>query len=359
MGHPAATTQMVGSICLHFGRLTQHPDVKQRPTAQACANVLLSLAKLGHSSAAATEVVDSVCLHFVRLTRHSDARQQPKAQKCANLLWALATMGLSATSEVVESVCWHCVHLTRHPDAKQQPTAQAVANLVWALAQLKHVPSHDVVTAIFCHFVALCRTPGSQPTSQNISNSLLACAELGLRVTPACIETLLQHFLKMHVSTVDYQHCCNVAWTLAVIGCLDLNTFSALLDKLTTKQDLLCQAHGRDRSPAQLITVEINQLYQAFASLEPAPGSKQMEAWVSLRSRLQALAPDSPTAKVVAPGQSEMQAALALQGVPYKAHVQRGRYRADVVLSPHNTNVGEVILMVERPGVHLIKVPSR
>lgn len=84
-----------------------------------------------------------------------------------------------------------------------------------------------------------------------------------------------------------------------------------------------------------------------------------MEAWVSLRSRLQTLAPDFPTAKVFVQAQAEMQAALALQGVPYKAQVPCGRYQAAVVLSPHNTNVAQVILMAERPGVHLINMLSR
>ena len=85
-----------------------------------------------------------------------------------------------------------------------------------------------------------------------------------------------------------------------------------------------------------------------------------MEAWVSLRSRRQTIAPDLPMTKVVVPGQAERQAAPALHGVPrHKAQLPCGTYQADVVLSQCNTKFAEVILMVARPGVHLINLPSR
>ena len=389
MGHPAATAQVVDTVCLHFECLTRHPDAEQRPNAQNCANALWALAKWGHSSAAVPEAVDSVCLHFACLCRHSDPRQRPNAQECANLLWALATMGHSAAvPEVVDPVCWHYAHLVASPNARHRPKLQAVVNLVWALgtlkhtpiddrlldhlcaymhtllqsqndcnrpdeqnianmlwalAQLKHAPLHDVVTAMFDRLVILCQTSSLLPTSQNISNSLLACTELGLTVRPTCVKALLKHLLEMPVSKATYQEYCYVAWSLAVRGCLHLNTFSALLNKLTTTQDLLVQAHGRNSGSVQLITADRNQLYQALASLKPATGSSQMETWVSLRSRLQAIAPDLQIPKVVVPGQAEMQADLALQCVAYKAQVPCGGYRADIVLSPCNTSVAEVI----------------
>ena len=131
-----------------------------------------------------------------------------------------------------------------------------------------------------------------QPNSQNISNALLACAELGLTVRHACVEALLKHLLVMHASTGDYQHYCNVAWSLAVMGLLDLNTFETLLDKLTINLKLSMQKSGSQSSSAQLTLADVIQLYQALAWLRPLSGSKQMQAWSSLRSRLQAVAPE-------------------------------------------------------------------
>ena len=41
-----------------------------------------------------------------------------------------------------------------------------------------------------------------------------------------------------------------------------------------------------------------------------------------------------------------MEAALEIQGVPYKAKVPCGMYQAAAVLSPHGSNVAESILML-------------
>ena len=360
MGHPAATAQVVGTICLHFGCLTQHSDAAQRPTAQACANVLLALAKLGHSSAAASEVVDSVCLHFAHLMRSPNVKQRPAAQAVANLVWALGTLKHTPTDDrLLTHFCAYMLTLLRSQDEQTCPKAQNIANMLWALAQLKYAPSHDVVTAMFNTLVALCQTPGLQPKSQAISNSLLACAELGLGVKSHCVKALVKHLLVMHVSMVDQQAYSNVAWSLAVMGCLDMNTFETLLDKLTTLDKLSVQKSGSQSSSAQLSTANIYQLYQALAWLRPYPGSKQMQAWSSLRSRLQAVAPEPAARKVSLPGQAEMQAALELQGVPYKAQVSCDKYQADAVLSPHGSNVDDVILVLEIPADFIKNVPNR
>lgn len=52
--------------------------------------------------------------------------------------------------------------------------------------------------------------------------------------------------------------------------------------------------HGAIGTPAQLKCEEATQLHQALEWLKPPEGSEQMEAWSSLRSRLQAAAQDSP-----------------------------------------------------------------
>ena len=137
MGHPAATAQVVGAICFHIGRLTQHPDAEQRPNAQACANVLVALTRLGLSLAViAAEVVDLVCLHFAHLTRHPDAKQRPAAQGCSTSFGLLQKWLHSVeATDMVDSICLHFAHLTGSPIAKQRPTTQALPAWcgLWAL----------------------------------------------------------------------------------------------------------------------------------------------------------------------------------------------------------------------------------
>ena len=84
-----------------------------------------------------------------------------------------------------------------------------------------------------------------------------------------------------------------------------------------------------------------------------------MKAWSSLRSRLHAVAPPQTAAKLYSPGRTQMQAALALQGLPFRVQVLCGTYRADVVLSPRNNKVRDMILMVERPQRVVTNMQSR
>ncbi|KAL3146654.1 hypothetical protein ABBQ32_000882 [Trebouxia sp. C0010 RCD-2024] len=85
-----------------------------------------------------------------------------------------------------------------------------------------------------------------------------------------------------------------------------------------------------------------------------------MEAWSSLRSRLQAVAPEPAVVRPPSlPGQAELRAALALHGVPYKVQMPSGMYCADVALSSCRSNDADVLLLLRRPRRFITNVPSR
>ena len=356
----AAAKEMVDSVCLHFALLTQHSTVKQRPTAQGCSTLLRALATMKQQSASATEAVDIVCLHFSRLVESPSAQQRPTIQAVANLVWALGTLKHTPSDDGLLSHCCGYVHtLLRNQDAHFHPTSQAIGNMLWALAKLKYAPPHDVATAMFDHLLFLSQTPSLQPNSQAISNCFLACAEFRLDMKATCVDALLKHFMGVQVSDVRYHVYCNLAWSLAVMQCLDLNTFEALLDKLTFKHKFIVQASSHS-SFAQLNTAGIRQLYQALAWLSPPSGSKQMAAWFKLRSRLQTLAPEPRVGKLSPRGQTVLWAALAKQGVPYAGDkVLYGMYQAHAVLSPGDSSDADVILMLEHPEDYMKNLPSR
>ena len=329
---------------------------KQQPKAQEAANVLWAFATMGHPAATA-QVVDAICLHFGRLVDSPTAQPRPDAQAVANLVWALGTLEHTpADDTLLDRLCAYMRDLLCSRDRRTHPNAQEIANTVWALGQLKHAPSHDVVIEMFDHLEVLCQTPDLQPDSQNVSNSLSACAELSLDVKPTCVEALLKHAMEMRVV---YQVYCNLAWSLAVMQCLDLNTLEALLGKLTTKLMLSNGESGSQSTSAQLTTANTSQLYQALAWLRPHSASKQMKAWSSLRAKLLRVAPEPAVIKLSYSGQKMMWAALAVIDVPYQAQVQQGIYRAHAVLSPCDEGVAKVILMVDSPRDHLINLPSR
>ncbi|KAL3149748.1 hypothetical protein ABBQ38_013574 [Trebouxia sp. C0009 RCD-2024] len=321
-------------------------------------NVVWSSATLGcNPDAIIPGMLHHLTVKFAQLTDATKEDQRPNAQACANLLWALATIRYPAAAEVVDAVCNRMYSLLQSTDQHIRPNAQHTANTFWALKELKHAPSHDVASALLINLLALCQTADPQPRSQSVSNCLLACTELGLSVSSTCVEALLKYVLEMHVSQVDYQHYCNAAWSLAVMGLLDSTTFASFLNKLTTKQ-LSARQVGRGR--AQPCTIwEARQLYQALAWLQPSPGSEQLEAWSCLHLWLQAVAPQPPAVPVKSPGQAELWHALDMQGLPYKAQVPCWMYWADAVLTPHDSSGGQAILVLERPEDVLTNMPSR
>ena len=323
-------------------------------------NVLWSSATLAFNpDDAVPGMVHALTSRFPQFIDAEQEKQRPSAQAVANLVWALVILKYTPPDRLLDRLCEYMQILSRTNQHRFRSNAQDIANMLWGLAQLKHAPSQDVVTAVFDRLVALCHIPGLQPKSQAISNCLIACAELGVGLSFTYVEALLKYFMKMHDSGVSYQAYCNVAWSLAVFQCLDLNTFEAMLHKLTTKQTLFIQQLGPQSTSAQLTAAGASQLYQALAWLRPPSGSKQMQAWCILQSRLLTVAPEPTISKVSLPGQTVMWAALAMQEVPYKAQVQRGVHWADALLSPCDTGVAEVILVVQGPADHLMNLPSR
>ena len=211
------------------------------------------------------------------------------------------------------------------------------------------------------HSVALCQTPGLQPNSQNISNAFIACADLRLSMRPAQVEVLLKHLLGLPVSEVSYQAYSNVAWSLVVMGCLDISMFDAILYQLTKKHNQLLGVHGSRGTSAQPKVAEASQLHQ----VKPPQGSDQMGAWCSSHSRLLEVAPTLLPHRVPKSLQNcvmllqgkacQTKLRLLLEGTMqmlYCLHTTP-MYHANAVLSTHHTNAAQVILVLGRPEAYL------
>ncbi|KAL3149785.1 hypothetical protein ABBQ38_013611 [Trebouxia sp. C0009 RCD-2024] len=404
MHHPAATSELLDCVCRHFGSLVQSLDAWQRPTAQGVANVSWALAELQHSpkddrlldifcmymhsllqtrdararpSAQGVanliralavlkhplkdgRLLDDFCMYMHSLLQIQDARARPDAQHIANTLWALAVLKHSPNDgRLLDDFCKYMHSLLQSQDPPAHPTAQATANTLWALARMKHAPPSEVASAMLDHLVALFQAPGLQPNPQEISNCLLACAELSLITCRAQVAALLKPLLGLHVSKVDHQHYSNVAWSLAVLDFLDIRIFEALLHQLITKHKLLLGEHGAEGTFTQLNFEEARQLHQALEWLKPPEGSEQLEAWSRLHTRLQAVAPAPSHIPHYFSGHTELYDAVASLRLGYKPMVPCGMYQADAVLSPHCSNGPQVILMLQRSKYFVRNARSR
>ena len=348
---------MVLALMHRFLQLINTTDARQRPNAQSCANLIWAVATMRHP---ATEVLDAACSHFASLLRSPIVKQHPKAEEVASVVWSMGTLKHTPLDEaLLDDLCVHMLTLLWTGDYRTHPNAQATSSMLWGLAELKHAPSHDVGSAMLDHLQALCETPGWQPTSQALSNSLHACAELRLNATSVCVEALVKHLLGMPFASVSYQHYSNVAWSLAVMGRLDLNIFDALLSRLSAKHSLLVEDSGLTTRHAQPKVEEAGQLHQALEALKPLQESGQMGLWLTLCSRLHKLAREPVPPVLSLPGQSELWAALAMLAVPFTARGLCGMYRADAVISTHDSNAAQIILMVDRAEERFANVPSR
>ncbi len=264
LGHEPADKGLVDAVCYHFARLIKHRDDSKQPNAQGAANIMWALATLGHEPAD-QGLIDAVCRHFVVLIKHRDARQQPTAQGAANFLWALATLGHEpADQSMTDAVCDYFAMLTRHRDALKRPSAQGAANVMWALAELNHAPPNGAASVILEWLTTLCKLPGQEPTAQQLSNTLFACAVLRLNVKGHVSTALVGGLLSLDRASNYNQAYCDAAWGLAVSGMLSFEMFYALLERLRL---LPIAEPAHDALPRQ----ELFQLYQALDSLQPLP----------------------------------------------------------------------------------------
>ena len=155
--------------------------------------------------AATRELLDSLCSHFACLICSSDAEQCLVAQAVSKVMWSLATLNHTPQeARLLDTLCTRFTTL--------RPDAQAVSNVMWSLRTLHHRPPQGAASTWLACLLAMCNGSGRHVAPQAISNVLLACAELRLTVNQGHAQGLTQSLLQMHVSKVDKQDCCNVTY---------------------------------------------------------------------------------------------------------------------------------------------------
>ncbi|MCJ1368708.1 hypothetical protein MMC16_007853 [Acarospora aff. strigata] len=376
MHHAAATDQLLGSVCTYFASLLQHSDARQRPTSQAVANVMWALAVKKHTLKDG-RLLDDFFMYMHELLQSQGQRARPKAQEVSIMLWALAELKHTLKDgRLRDDFCMYMHSLLQHPDAWQRPTSQAVSNFMWALAEVKHSPKDGWILDDFCmymHGLLQSQDQRARLNAQDVANMLWALAELKHAPPNEVASALLDHLIALcqtpglqlksqEISNFSL-HVLNSglysAWSLAVMGSLDISMFDAILYQLTKKHNQLLGEAGTRGTSAQLTVEAAHQLHQGSEWLKPPQGSHQMEAWSSSHSRLQEVAPKPHRLPKSFPGQAKLCDALATQSLPYKAQVPFGPYNADAVLSIHDSSAAQVILVLVRPDAYLTNTPSR
>jgi hypothetical protein len=365
---PAVSARQAANILWSSAQLRQNPDAlvpsmtdslarefivdMDAATAQELANVLVACAKLQLNPCQGG--LFKAILHRLATTDLSNF----EAQHVANVLHSLATIPAAAPSvEVLDALCQRFSTMLKNGRVAELSNAQSTANMMWALSKLKHAPSDELAMSMVGRMVALCRLPGQQPKPQEMSNVLLACAQLRLPVKHADSAILADFVLSLGKRQVGKQECANTAWSLAVMGHLHQDHFSLLLELLSPSS----AAHGDMSNGLRLKISELRQLYQALDWLHPASSApaQQQKAWSSLQGKMHRLGPRPAPGKPNISGNNKLCAALNQLQLPFKAVVSiQSCHWMDAVLESQD-NQAEAIMLRLFTADYIKNIPGR
>lgn len=235
---------------------------------------------------------------------------------------------------MLDVICGHFLELLHLHPHLQRPKAQDVAILAWALQRFKHVPASALASAMINRMFSLCQSTGQQPTSPEISNFLLASAQLQFTISADEAGTLLHHLLSQDTATT--QELANSAWSLAALGFLQLDTF----------QQLLCCLRA---TSTPLTPPNLRQMYQALDRLQPPSDAtpQQHKAWSDAEADLQALGrrPTPKQNRIFA----QLPAALNQLGLKYIAPARVKSYSIQAAIQPQSSTTRPILVSVGVP----------
>ncbi len=364
---PAVSTRQAANLLWSSAQLRLNPDAlvpgmtdslaqefivdMDAASGQELANVLVACAKL-QLSPCQGELFKAI---LNRLATADLSKFDP--QNVANSLHSLATLPAAAPSvEVLDALCQRFGAMLTSRQAVELPNAQSTANTMWALSKLKHAPSDELAMSMVGKMVALCRLTGQHPKPQEISNVLLACAELRLPVKQADTDSLASLLLSSTRRQGIWQAYANTAWSLAVLGHLRQTQLTLMLDQWFP----FSGSPGQMSTPPQLTAAHLTQLYQALDWLQPHPTAPahQQSAWSSLQGTLHRLGTRSAPDKPPSPGIRKLCAALNQLQLAFKAMVVIQSYWVDAVLQSLDNKAQPVILRLSTPD-YINNIPGR
>ena len=249
--------------------LQQDQDLQQSPFYCACASAAVQVAETAQAKGIwcwgqASHLVQGLCNQIQPHQAHM------KAFSAVNLLQALVKCHLqhggilqdcldSTTALVLETsnqltqqgvslAAWACASLyQRHNPTKYYPLLdqvaaralrfkctdatklQHIATIIWSMARSQYLPSQELLLNLT--EAACVQTHNSLPhAAQDIEMLFLGYAWLGYPPPPEAKQKLVQRFLQQPL--FGYQ-ASNMAWSLAVLGMLDMSAFRSLLTHIT------------------------------------------------------------------------------------------------------------------------------
>ena len=302
----------------------------QAATGQSYATVLLACAELQLNPCDGKMLPDLVAHMDSRDINHFDD------QAVVNIMYSLANLPyVKSPPKLINMLCQSFMEQLLVVHAKP-PQPQMLANFIWALQAFRHFPPRDMGPAMMEKMTKLCRLR-QLPKSQEVSSFLLGCAELRFPVLQADADMLVKHLLSL--KDLQQQEIANTAWGLAVSGCLKLQTYTELVDRM-------CKLAASPTwvSPNSL---ELRQMHQALDWLYcPSRTTAQGRmAWSYAEVALQRFGP-LPAEKRMA-GNPQLSAVLNQMGVEFDSGVQINSYFVHAVVTSQGSAVRPILILLE------------
>ncbi|DBA73297.1 TPA: hypothetical protein ACH3X1_011353 [Trebouxia sp. C0004] len=188
--------------------------------------------------------------------RFIDTQTSATLQGLSSVLWACGVLGLNpGDGDFIE----HAVHIIKKElavdefDSKEH--MQSLSVMMFAFASLRLHIQPAVAELIISRFYQGVVQGADEP--QGLNNILWTCATLGYLPPPH----MLQCFKKSYAASKKpflIQHDSTVAWSLAVLGVLDMEYFKTMILRFPRRM---------------LLNATVGQLYQALQALRPSDES--------------------------------------------------------------------------------------
>ena len=312
-------------------------------TGQSYSSVLLACAELQLNPCKGRMLPELVQHMVSRGMNHFDD------QAVVNITYSLANLPyIKPPLELLDMLCHSFMEQLLGSRLSKPPQPQMLANFCWALQAFRHLPPRDMGPMMLMKMLKLCRLQ-QQPKSKEVSSFLLGCAELRFPVSPAKLEILVTHLLGQQ--DLQQQEIANTAWSLAVAGCLRMETYTTLLDRM-------CAA-ATSPTWASPNSAEMRQMHQALQWLHlPTRSTAQgRTAWHQAELALERFGP--------LPALKRMQETNPLRevckhmGVEFESGVQINSYFVHAVVQPQISDVQPIFILLEPEQDRFANNPAR
>ena len=172
---------------------------------------MATLQDVRKASHAQTSVTSRLCSEFMKYVNDLPEPGSATAQEVCSVLQAIVALQLKVESSVLDQCVVYLVNLVKRAPARVD--AQYVSIFLLYCYKLRYMPQPAEASALLAHFVSLFSVLGKEPKTQEMSNTALAVAGLGVPHVAREVQSIASRL----VSSPDAngQELCNLAWSMA------------------------------------------------------------------------------------------------------------------------------------------------